>query len=120
VFFLTKLPVKDLKHEFAIDGTCNPNTIKANWGPSKEKILKLAGKQHTASNVKERKKHQFEKAVIIAAGTTFKIITAFAIAKSLTANESPYLKPLLGQILEFYTEVLLICLDAGHLSIERM
>jgi hypothetical protein len=45
VFFLTQLPVMKLEHDFSMDGTCHPTTIKQNWESSKDEILRLAGKK---------------------------------------------------------------------------
>ena len=85
-FFITQQTVVMAEHEFGIDGTCFNTTIKANWESVKNQILGGRGK-----------KKQFEKAVL-AAGTTFKIISSFAVTHSPTANESPYLRPLFNQI----------------------
>jgi transposase len=114
-FFLTQLPVKDLEHEFALDGTCDPTTIKENWESSKDEILRLAGKK---SSGKERERHTFEKTVL-AVGTTFKIIASFARTRSPFSNESPYLKPLLNQVGELYAFVLKVCIDSAYLSREN-
>jgi hypothetical protein len=78
-FFLTQLPVVKLEHEFAVDGTCDPTTIKQNWESSKDEILKLAGKGQDSSKAKKRQ--AFEKTVL-AVGTTFKIIACFARTKA--------------------------------------
>jgi transposase len=116
VFFLTQLPVKDLEHDFSIDGTCHPTTIKENWESCKDEILRLAGKR--ASSRKERKRREFEKTVL-AVGTTFKIIASFARTRSPFSNESPYLKPLLHQVAELYAIVVKVCMDSGFLSREN-
>jgi transposase len=116
-FFLTQEPVKDLEHNFMGDGTCFPASIKVNWESSKDEILKISGKQ-TFEGAKERKKHQFEKAVIVA-GSTFKIISSFARAKTSVSHESPYLKKLLKEVGEFYALVAMVCLDSGFLSREN-
>lgn len=115
-FFLTQLPVKNMEHSFSFDGTCHPTTIKENWESSKDEILRLAGK-HTAS-AKERKRHEFEKTVL-AVGTTFKIIACFARTKSPFSSESPYLRPLLEQVVELYAMVAKVCMDSGLLSREN-
>ena len=64
------------------------------------------------------KKKQFEKAVL-AAGTTFKIISSFAVTHSPAANESPYLRPLFNQTLYLYKMVKLMTADAGFISREN-
>ncbi len=115
-FFLTQLPVKDLEHDFSMDGTCHPTTIKQNWESSKDEILRLAGKR-TAS-AKERKRREFEKTVL-AVGTAFKVIACFARTKSPFSNESPYLRPLLNQVVELYAMVAKVCMDSGLLSREN-
>jgi len=115
-FFLTQLPVKDLEHDFSFDGTCHPTTIKENWESSKDEILRLSGGK--CSGVKERKRREFEKTVL-AVGTTFKIIASFARTKSPFSNESPYLKPLLEQVVELYAMVAKVYLDAGYISREN-
>lgn len=115
VFFLTQLPVKDLEHDFSMDGTCHPTTIKQNWESSKEEILRLSGKR---GGEKERKRHEFEKTVL-AVGTTFKIIASFARTRSPFSNECPYLRPLLEQVVELYAMVAKVCVDSGLLSREN-
>lgn len=115
VFFLTQLPVKDKEHDFSFDGTCHPTTIKQNWESSKEEILRLSGKRGGA---KERKRHEFEK-TLLAVGTTFKIIACFARTRSPFSNESPYLRPLLEQVVELYAMVAKVCMDSGLLSREN-
>ncbi|WP_174448960.1 hypothetical protein [Conexivisphaera calida] len=110
VFFLTQQPVIMLEHDFGIDGTCFSTTIKANWESAKDEILGRGGKK--------RKRRQFEK-VVLAAGTTFKIISSFAVAHSPSASESPYLRPLFEQILYLYEMVGLMAADAGFLSREN-
>ena len=106
-FFLTQQPVIGLEHDFGIDGTCFSTTIKANWESAKDGILGGRGK-----------KKQFEKAVL-AAGTTFKIISSFAVTHSPAANESPYLRPLFNQTLYLYKMVKLMTADAGFISREN-
>ncbi len=113
-FFLTQLPVKDLEHDFAFDGTCHATTIKQNWETSKDEILRLAEKKKRAG-AKERKRHEFEKTVL-AVGTTFKIIASFARTRSPFSNESPYLRPLLDDVVELYAMVAKVCVDSGLLS----
>lgn len=115
-FFLTQLPVVKLEHEFAVDGTCDPTTIKQNWESSKEEIRRLAGKRQDTGKAKKR--HVFEKTVL-AVGTTFKIIACFARTRSPFSNESPYLKPLLNEIVELYALMLKVCVDSGYLSREN-
>ncbi|MGC8696263.1 MAG: hypothetical protein ACP5UD_07660 [Conexivisphaera sp.] len=51
--------------------------------------------------------------MVLAAGTTFKIISSFAVTHSPTASESPYLRPLFEQILYLYEMVRLMTADAG-------
>jgi len=113
-FFLTQLPVKDLERDFALDGTCHPTTIKQNWESSKDEILRLAESERR-SGAKERKRHEFEKTVL-AVGTTFKIIASFSRTSSPFSNESPYLRPLLEDVIELYAMVAKVCVDSGLLS----
>ncbi|MDG7041872.1 MAG: transposase [Nitrososphaerota archaeon] len=117
VFFLTQQPVLELEHIFSLDGTCFSNTLKANWESTKERLMKKStGKKgHHGRRQGVRKKKQFEKAVL-AAGTTFKIITSFVTTGAPNANESPYLKPLFLQIVELYDEVKLMTGDAAYPS----
>ena len=89
VFFLTQQLVANLEHEFGIDDTCFSNTIKANWESTKDEMLGLSGKGGRGSS-KNRRSGWFDK-VMIAAGTTFKVISSFAVTSAPTANESPYL-----------------------------
>jgi hypothetical protein len=110
-FFLTQLPVKDLEHDFSMDGTRHPTTIKENWESSKDEILRLT-ESNQRVGAKERKRHEFEKTVL-AVGTAFKIIASFARTRSPFSNESPYLRPLLEQVLELYAMVAKVCVDSG-------
>lgn len=109
VFFLTQKPVQALEGRFAVDGTCFPTTIKANWELAKKRFAEKGG---------GKKRKVFEKA-ILACGTTFKIISGFAVASTPYANDSPYLKPILGQIRELYDHVRLIAADSAFLSREN-
>ena len=123
-FFITQLPVRDLEHSFAADGTCHPTTIKQNWESAKDEMLRLnskrskRGKSKKKGSKQKRKRREFEK-TILAAGTTFKIISSFAIAKTPFANECPYLRPLLDQIAGFYAYVERVCADSAFLSREN-
>lgn len=104
VFFLTQRPVSLHEERFAVDGTCFPASIKENWESAKKRFLK-----------KPKGRRVFEKTVI-ACGTTFKIIAAFAVASTPYANDSPYLKPILTQIQQLYRDVSLIVADPAFLS----
>jgi transposase len=108
VFFLTQRPVSLREERFAVDGTCFPTTIKENWESAKTRFLK--------KNPKGRR--IFEKTVL-ACGTTFKIISAFAVAATPYTNDSPYLKPILRQIVQLYDHVGLIAADSAFLSREN-
>jgi len=107
VFFLTQKPTQSLETRFAVDGTCFSATIKANWESAKKQFLK-----------KPEGRRLFEKTVI-ACGTTFKIISAFAVASTPYANDSPYLKPILAQIRQLYDDVSLVVADPAFLSREN-
>jgi transposase len=107
VFFLTQRPVSLHEERFAVDGTCFPTSIKENWESAKRRFLK-----------KHEGRRAFEKTVI-ACGTTFKIIAAFAVASTPYANDSPYLKPILTQIRQLYDDVSLIVADPAFLSREN-
>ena len=107
VFFLTQKPVQSLEGRFAVDGTCFPATIKANWESAKKQFLK-----------KTEGRRLFEKTVM-ACGTSFKIISGFAVASTPYANDSPYLKPILAQIRQLYDDVSLIVADPAFLSREN-
>jgi len=107
VFFLTQRPVSLHEERFAVDGTCFPTTIKENWESAKKRFLK----KHETRSI-------FEKTVI-ACGTTFKIISAFAVTSTPYANDSPYLKPILAQIQQLYRAVSLIVADPAFLSREN-
>jgi transposase len=109
VFFLTQKPVQALEGRFAVDGTCFPTTIKANWESAKKRFTEKGG---------GKKQRVFEKA-ILACGTSFKIISAFAVTSTPYANDSPYLKPILGQIVQLYDHVRLIAADSAFLSREN-
>lgn len=110
VFFLTQHPVSLREGCFAVDGTCFPTSIKENWESAKRRFLK--------KNSKPKGRRVFEKTVI-ACGTTFKIIAAFAVAATPYANDSPYLKPILTQIATLYHHVNLIAADPAFLSREN-
>jgi transposase len=109
VFFLTQKPVQALEARFAVDGTCFPTTIKANWESAKKRFIK---------NPKPGGRRFFEKAVM-SCGTSFKIISAFAVASTPYANDSPYLKPILAQIRQLYDDVSLVVADPAFLSREN-
>ena len=109
VFFLTQKPVQASEGRFAVDGTCFPTTIKANWESAKKRFTEKGG---------GKKRKVFEKAVL-ACGTTFKIISGFAVASTPYANDSPYLKPILAQIRQLYDDVSLVVADPAFLSREN-
>ena len=109
VFFLTQKPVKMREDGFAVDGTCFSTTIKANWESAKKRFTKKEG---------GKTRRVFEKAVL-ACGTSFKIISGFAVASTPYANDSPYLKPILRQIVQLYDHVRLIAADSAFLSREN-
>jgi len=109
VFFLTQRPVQASEESFAVDGTCFPTTIKENWESAKKRFTKKDG---------DKKRSVFEKTVM-ACGTTFKIIAAFAVAATPYTNDSPYLKPILIQIGTLYRHVNLIATDPAFLSREN-
>lgn len=119
-FFITQQPVSGIEHNFGIDGTCFGTTIKVNWESSRDEILGLRGKKDADGGKKKKRKTKKEFAkTILAAGTTFKLISSFAMARSPHANESPYLKPLLNQIAELYAHVAALCADAAFMSREN-
>ncbi len=107
IFLLTQRPVSLHEERFTVDGTCFPTTIKENWESAKKRFLK-----------KTEERSVFEKTVM-ACGTTFKIIAAFAVAATPYANDSPYLKPILSQVRELYDHVKLITADSAFLSREN-
>jgi len=111
VFFLTQRPVTMHEERFAVDGTCFATSIKANWESAKARFLKKKRRKPEGRRI-------FEKTVI-ACGTTFKIIAAFAVASTPYANDSPYLKPILTQIRQLYDDVSLIVADPAFLSREN-
>ena len=98
-----------MEGRFAVDGTCFPTTIKANWESAKKRFLK---------NPKLGGRKLFEKAVM-ACGTSLKIISGFAVASTPYANDSPYLKPILAQIRQLYDDVSLVVADPAFLSREN-
>lgn len=109
VFFLTQNPVRMREDGFAVDGSCFPTTIKANWESAKERFAEKRG---------GKKRRVFEKTVM-ACGTSFKIIAGFAVASTPYANDSPYLQPILRQIVELYDPVRFITADSAFLSREN-
>ncbi len=118
LFFLTQQPVSGIERKFAIDGTCFGTTIKVNWESSRDEILRLNREKGADGKKEERTRKEFAK-TILAAGTTFKLISSFAIAWSPFSNESPHLKPLLKQIVELYAHVAVLTADAAFLSREN-
>ena len=82
-----------------------PCDDQANWESAKQQLLKAGSKERRV----------FEKA-ILACGTTFKIISGFAVASTPYANDSPYLKPILAQIRQLYDDVSLVVADPAFLS----
>ena len=99
---LTQQPVSDEEHNFSIDGTGLPTTIKQNYETEKKK----------------RNMHAFEQA-IITVGTTYKMIASFIMTENPYAAESPYLKPSLVNVLSTYSSIHMVTADPAYLSREN-
>ncbi|MEA1904291.1 MAG: transposase [Candidatus Hadarchaeota archaeon] len=100
IFGMTQEPLRDMEVNFSIDGTGVPTSMKQNWGRDK-------------GNGKERK--SYEK-MIAMVGTTYKLISAVAFPDPPTANESPYLAPLLRRTAANYSSIEAVRADAAFLS----
>ena len=96
---LSNEPVADKERNFSIDGTGLPESSKRNYASDKEKGKEMKG---------------YEKLVAIF-GNNYKLIGACDIADAKD-NESPYLMPLLDELMEIYEELDLFQGDAMYLS----
>jgi len=96
---LSNEPVAKEEKDFSIDGTGLPESSKRNYASDKEKGREMKG---------------YEKLVSIF-GNKYKLIGACDVADAHD-NESPYLQPLLEDLMEIYEELNLLQGDAAYLS----
>ena len=99
---LSNEPVASKEKDFSIDGTGLPESSKQNYASDKEKGKEMKG---------------YEKLIAIF-GNKYKLIGACDIADAKD-NESPYLQPLLNELMEIYEELDLFAGDAAYLSREN-
>lgn len=96
---LVQEPVSDEEHDFSIDGTGLPTSIKENY--EKEK--------------KKKSVHVFEQA-IITVGIRYKMMTSFIMTENPHAAEGPYLGLSLENTLHMYSSINTMTGDCGFLS----
>lgn len=141
VFKLTQEPISDKEHNFAIDGTCLPTSIKQNWENDKRRLAREKKKsekngsiqkveesnkpiqtdmkkeddkkENTDRNEKDTKKYE---KMIAVCGTTYKLITSVTFTENPYANESPFFVPLLRFTNENYDQIDLVAGDAAYIS----
>lgn len=99
---LSNEPVASKEKNFSIDGTGLPESSKQNYANDKEKGREMKG---------------YEKLIAIF-GNRYKLIGACDIADAHD-NESPYLAPLLSELMEVYEELNLFQGDSAYLSREN-
>lgn len=104
VFEMTNEPIQDKEHNFSIDGSGMPASIKQNYANDR-----AAGE--------EKKMACYEKFVGVI-GTTYKMFSAFDIGDG-TDNECPYLIPLVKETYGAFQRIDLVCGDAAYLSREN-
>jgi len=143
VFKMVQEPISEMEHNFSIDGTCLPTSIKQNWENDKRKLMKEKdqkkkdkiaekedlktgkksdeikepGKNETTVKIAEetKKKKSYEK-MIAFCGTTYKMITSVTFPDNPHANESPFFVPLLRFTSENYEKIDLVAGDAAYIS----
>ena len=96
---LSNEPVASKEKNFSIDGTGLPESSKQNYANDREKGFAMKG---------------YEKLIAIF-GNRYKLIGACDIADTHD-NESPYLKPLLDELMAIYEELNLFQGDSAYLS----
>jgi len=129
VFKMTQEPVSDKEHNFAIDGTCLPTSIKQNWendkpektenkdNKTKEDLKKVdSNKEVNENENKEKEKLKGYEKMITFVGTTYKMITAVTFPENPDANESPYFVPMLRLTHENYKDIDLVAADAAYIA----
>lgn len=99
---LSNEPVAGNEKNFSIDGTGLPESSKQNYASDKEKGKEIKG---------------YEKLIAIF-GNCYKLIGACDIADAKD-NESPYLQPLLDELMGIYEELNLFSGDPAYLSREN-
>ena len=101
---LSNEPVKDNEKDFCIDGTGLPESSKQNYASEKDK-----------RKGKNREMKGYEKLIAIF-GNRYKLIGACDVAENFNDHESPYLKPLLIDLMNVYKELNLMQTDAAYLQ----
>lgn len=92
---MTNESVRGREHEFSIDGTGMPTTVKENYADDKEK---------KSFNM-----------LMLMNGVQYKLISAFD-SDIGHVNESPYLRPLLEETNSKHDSISLVCGDATYIS----
>lgn len=100
IFRLTQEPVKDKEHEFSVDGSGLPTSIKQNYENDCRKDGKRRG---------------YEK-MIAMVGSAYKLFSAYELAENPEDNESPYFSPLLVGTASCYEQIDLVPADSAYLS----
>jgi len=96
---LSNEPVASKEKNFSIDGTGLPESSKQNYANDRKNGVAMKG---------------YEKLIAIF-GNRYKLIGACGIADAHD-NESPYLRPLLDELMEIYEELNLLQGDSAYLS----
>lgn len=99
VFEMTHEPVSALETKFSIDGSGEPTSIKQNYANDRDNTEKHAGYQKFMGMC----------------GVKYKLYSAIEFAEG-TANESPFLVPLLNETSRRYKKVEFVYGDAAFLS----
>lgn len=100
---LSNMPVKDHEKDFCIDGTGFPESTKQNYASEKDR-----------AKGKSKEMKGYEKLVAIF-GNNYKLIGACDVA-DWNDHESPYLKPLVDELMTIYEELNLFQGDRAYLS----
>lgn len=114
-------PLSEEEHDFSIDGTGLPTSMKQNYECEK-KEKKKKGKESEKGKKgdkdeekKEKSAHLFEQA-IITVGVKYKMIASFIITDNPSAAEGPYLEEALRDVQEIYPHLAMAIGDAAFLS----
>lgn len=100
IFRLTQEPVRDKEHEFSIDGSGLPTSIKQNY---------------ESECRDEKAKRGYEK-MIAMVGTNYKLLAAVEFTEEPEDHESPYFEALLTTTAACYTRIDLVTADSAYLS----
>ena len=101
LFEKTNEPVAGLEHEFSGDGTGLPTSIKQNYENDKG----------------DSKKMRLYDKLVCVVGTKYKLLSAAEITEG-TANESPFVVPLLKESSSMHNNMKLFCYDSAAYSLD--